>query len=233
MSTIKAPKRLASPPEKRSGDRLARLRAFANRTRTLQFRGKRTSVRLENVFWEYLEEEVRERQTRLGPMIGQLAQEFGGGNLSSYLRAACMLSALAKADDQSNHTRDASAATVLDSFHLTPAPGLLVSQAATVIDANRSLIDWLRRPKEDLLGSDLGALLRMQQGQSFQRFWDTLRESQAPSSTRLALVTVPGRLVAAEVTCVRLGGQRNVNSQYIVWMRTSGGPSGLQQRAPQ
>ena len=102
-----------------------------------------------------------------------------------------------------------------------------------MIDANRTLVDWLRRSKADLLGAALGALLRMQQGQSFPRFWESLRESRAPSSTRLALVTVPGRLVAAEVTCVRLDGRQNVNSQYIIWLRTSGSLGGIQQRAPQ
>ena len=212
-------------------------RAFTSRTRTLQFRGRRTSVRLENVFWEYLDQKVRQQGIRLGTMIGRLAQDFPGGNLSSHLRAACMLDALQAAGAPaarmaSARQNDPQATTATEAFHLTPAPGLLVSDAGTVLEANTTLLDWLRRPKEGIQGASLGSLLRLQQGQSFERYWEGLRSTRTPSSSRMALVTLPGRLAAAEITMVRLAGPERSSSQYIVWFKT-GSTVSPQRKTPQ
>jgi predicted DNA-binding ribbon-helix-helix protein len=194
-------------------------RAFQTRTRTLQFRGQRTSLRLENVFWEHLEAAARNAGSQLGPMIGRLADKFAGGNLSSHLRAACMLNALKDAGAPSG--RQGYAIALSDLFHLTPEPGLLVSSSASILDANGALLDWLRKDKEQLLGEALGSLLRLQQGQSFARFWDSLLTTRAPSSSRMALMLLPGRLAAAEIVCVRLARDLQPDSQYIVWFKTA------------
>jgi predicted DNA-binding ribbon-helix-helix protein len=194
-------------------------RAFQTRTRTLQFRGQRTSLRLENVFWEYLESAARHAGSQLGPMIGRMAEKFVGGNLSSHLRAACMLHALKNASSPATDRSLAISAT--DLFHMTPSPGLLASPSASILDANGAFLDWLRKEKEQLLGENLGSLLRLQQGQSFARFWETLTTTRTPASARMALMLLPGRLAAAEVLCVRLSGDERADSQYVVWFKAA------------
>jgi predicted DNA-binding ribbon-helix-helix protein len=194
-------------------------RAFQTRTRTLQFRGQRTSLRLENVFWEYLEGAARNAGYQLGPMIGRIAEKFSGGNLSSHLRAACMLRALR--DAGTPQTAQETVISLPDMFHLTPMPGMLTSSSASILDANGALLEWLRKDRAQLLGGNLGSLLRLQQGQSFARFWEALQTTRAPSSSRMALMLLPGRLAAAEIVCVRLAREERADSQYVVWFKTN------------
>ena len=162
---------------------------------------------------------ARQAGLQLGPMVGRLANLYAGRNLSSYLRAACMLEAFYRAGDMHSQSQDSDALGLRDLFHLTPNPGTVVSADATLLDVNSAFSNWLRRDKATLVGNSLGTLLRLQQRQSFSRFWENLKASRSSSSTRMALILLPGRLIASEITFVRISGQSQPESQYFVWFR--------------
>ena len=67
--------------------------AQAPKPRVVQYRGRRYSIRLETVFWKFLEYLAERRNIRLGRYIAGLAGAHDGNNLSSYLRVVCMLEA--------------------------------------------------------------------------------------------------------------------------------------------
>jgi predicted DNA-binding ribbon-helix-helix protein len=54
--------------------------------RSIVVDGHRTSVSLEDAFWDSLRQIARERATNLSKLIGTLDAERNGGNLSSTIR---------------------------------------------------------------------------------------------------------------------------------------------------
>jgi predicted DNA-binding ribbon-helix-helix protein len=54
--------------------------------RSIVVDGHKTSVSLEDVFWDCLRQIARERATNLSKLIGALDAERNGGNLSSTIR---------------------------------------------------------------------------------------------------------------------------------------------------
>jgi predicted DNA-binding ribbon-helix-helix protein len=219
----------AAPPDRgafpHAAPQRAPVRALTTRTRTLQFRKKRTSIRLEEVFWEYLEEVAKIEKRQLGPLIGRMSRDYVSGNLTAYLRGVCMpdcLARLAFGSMEGSSLKKASkkevpSSEVLHVFHLTPCPGVLLSAQATILDCNASVLNWLGRERRTLVGADLGSLLRLQMGQSFARFWDGLVSGQTELSVRQALVLLPGKLTATEISFIRLQRRAEAPPNYIAW----------------
>jgi predicted DNA-binding ribbon-helix-helix protein len=111
-----------------------------SRARIVQHEGKRFSLRLEEAFWQMLERIARRRQIRLGQMIAQLADQYDGVNLSSYIRV------YAQAEAQREISRQdiiLSPFDIVDILRNCPAPGMLIQHNRTIIEANSALLQWL------------------------------------------------------------------------------------------
>jgi predicted DNA-binding ribbon-helix-helix protein len=54
--------------------------------RSVAIAGHKTSVSLENAFWESLKDVARQRKMTLGDLVGQIDSERHAGNLSSAIR---------------------------------------------------------------------------------------------------------------------------------------------------
>ncbi len=67
---------------------------WSSTTRSFRIGGVVTSVRLENVFWQTLEEMAKRYRIPVSKLVGQLHQqavgtEFNLSNFTSYLRVCC------------------------------------------------------------------------------------------------------------------------------------------------
>jgi predicted DNA-binding ribbon-helix-helix protein len=113
-----------------------------SRPRILQHAGKRYAVRLEEIFWESLDALARRRHIRLGALVAGLAATYNGVNFSSYLRAYALAEARR---DLVRHEASLSPFDLVDIVRNCPAPGLLIQQDRTIIDANAALLQWLGR----------------------------------------------------------------------------------------
>ena len=60
------------------------MRSFSKRS--VKVRGRKTSVSLEDEFWEALQEIARARGQSLATLVGEIDASRGGANLSSHLR---------------------------------------------------------------------------------------------------------------------------------------------------
>ena len=83
------------------GDEQQVVAAQAPKPRIVQYDRRRYSIRLESVFWKFLEFLAERRGMRLGRYIAGLAGSYRGNNLSSYLRVVCMLEAERKVAESS------------------------------------------------------------------------------------------------------------------------------------
>ena len=99
--------------------------AQAPKPRVVQHQHRRYSIRLEAVFWKFLDYLAARQGVRLGRYIAGLAASYGGNNLSSYLRVVCMLEAeRSVAEAALDPTRDSLLALVRD----CPSPGVIISR---------------------------------------------------------------------------------------------------------
>ncbi|HLB80344.1 MAG TPA: ribbon-helix-helix domain-containing protein, partial [Dongiaceae bacterium] len=67
------------------------------RHRIIQFKGRRFSVKLDDVVWRSLEELAAEAGLRLNRLVAQVARDAAGAGVTAALRRFCLEQALARA----------------------------------------------------------------------------------------------------------------------------------------
>ena len=193
-------------------------KAFATKTKTLQFRGWRTSIRLEGIFWEVLQALAHEQKSQLGPMVGSIASRYEGGNLSSYLRAACMLAVFKRLKTDTRSETGAFETDIIGMLQSAPSPGALVSSKSTIIDINLPMEDLLRLPRHTVVGEELGNYIRLSGGGSFNRFWGGLKRTISTHLERTVLLITPGRLSTFQMRSLRLGAEEESDPLFVIWL---------------
>ncbi|MGE4481149.1 ribbon-helix-helix domain-containing protein [Acidocella sp.] len=68
---------------------------YESRTRSVRILGVVTTIRMENAFWDVLQEMAESEKTTTNHLISNLYEELvgcreGGGNFASFLRVCCL-----------------------------------------------------------------------------------------------------------------------------------------------
>ncbi len=189
--------------------------AQAPRPRIVQHDRRRYSIRLENVFWKFLEALSRRHGLRLGRYIAGLAAAYGGNNLSSYLRVVCMLeSERALAEARLRPSRD----SLLDLVGDCPNPGLVVSRDRTIIAYNRAFASWLGPGPRLLAGADLTEAIQVRTARSFNEIWAEMVDGRQGTIKAHVLHVRPGKVSAAQATLVPLRAEAEDSFHVVVWL---------------
>lgn len=187
-------------------------------TRVVTHEGRRTSVRLEPVFWRALTRMARMDGVRVGNLIGRIAQGYGGRNLTAHLRALCMLDAerrLASAPE------GAGGEAILPVVRWAPTPALLLGADAEILEENAAFDVWLEAPK--VRGLYLGEAFRIRAARPFRELWRSVQESGRPVGGIGLLRISQGRVTAAEGTIVPFGPPAGgAGTPAVVWISARG-----------
>jgi predicted DNA-binding ribbon-helix-helix protein len=202
----------------RNDDRGQDRNVFAAQTpkpRVVQHRGRRYSIRLETVFWKFLDDLAARRGVRLGRYVAGLAASYGGNNLSSYLRVVCMLEAERRlAEAVLDPTRDSLLALVRD----CPSPGVIVSRSRTILGYNTAFARWLGPGPQVLAGSELTDVLQVRTVRSLNEVWtDMITGAQGTLKAHVLRVS-PGRVSAAQATIVPLRSDVEDGLYAVMWL---------------
>lgn len=108
--------------------------------RIVQYNKRRYAIRLERVFWRFLEKLAKKRKMRLGKLISKLSESHTGKNLSSYVRAYCMVEAERELMQEHLSLIGTDAVDILKSC---PVPGFILSHDLKILDYNLALTQWL------------------------------------------------------------------------------------------
>lgn len=108
--------------------------------RIVQYNKRRFAIRLELVFWRFLEKIAKKRKIRLGHLIFLLSEGNKGKNLSSYIRSYCMVEAEKELMQEHLSLIGTDAIDILKSC---PAPGFILSHDLKILDYNTPLAQWL------------------------------------------------------------------------------------------
>lgn len=166
-------------------------------TRVVTHCGRRTSVRLEPLFWTVLERMAADQGVRVGTLIGRLSENRGGGNLTAHLRAVCLLDA-----ERRNAARwiDSRAAETGKLVQWAPSPALIVADDTTILDQNLALDSWLGQPS--LIGQRLADAFRVRTRKPLRELWAAMKSSGRPIAGLGVVRISAGRVQAAEATVV-------------------------------
>lgn len=183
--------------------------------RVVQHQHRRYSIRLESVFWKFLEYLAERQGVRLGRYIGGLAASYGGRNLSSYLRVVCMLEAeRAVAEAGLDPTRDSLLTLVRD----CPSPGVVISRSRTIIGYNSAFAGWLGPGPRVLAGSELTDALQIRTTRSLNEVWtDMITGAQGTIKAHVLRVR-PGQVSAAQATLVPLRSDSGDGFHAVMWL---------------
>lgn len=189
--------------------------AQAPKPRVVQYRGRRYSIRLETVFWKFLEVLAARQGLRLGRYIAGLAGSYGGNNLSSYLRVVCMLEAeRSVAEAVLDPSRDSLLALVRD----CPSPGVIVSRSRTILGYNTAFAHWLGPGPRVLAGSELTDVLQVRTSRFLNELWtDMITGAQGTVKAQVLRVS-PGRVSAARATIVPLRSDADEGFYAVLWL---------------
>ena len=192
--------------------------AQAPKPRVVQYRGRRYSIRLETVFWKFLEVLASRQNLRLGRYIAGLAGSYGGNNLSSYLRVVCMLEAeRSVAEAVLDPSRDSLLALVRD----CPSPGVIVSRSRTILGYNTAFADWLGPGPRVLAGSELTDVLQVRTSRFLNELWtDMISGAQGTVKAQVLRVS-PGRVSAARATIVPLRSDVGEGFYAVLWLEVA------------
>ncbi len=183
--------------------------------RVVQHQGRRYSIRLETVFWKFLEHLAARHGVRLGRYIAGLAASYGGNNLSSYLRVVCMLEAeRSVAEAALDPNRDSLLALVRD----CPSPGVVVSRNRTILGYNTAFAYWLGPDPRVLAGSDLTDVLQVRTARSLNEVWSDMVVGALGTVKAHVLRVSPGRVSAAQATIVPLRSHLGAGFYAVLWL---------------
>jgi len=197
------------------GEDRSAVAAQAPKPRVVQYRGRRYSIRLETVFWKYLEYLAGRRELRLGRYIAGLAAAYDGNNLSSYLRVVCMLEAQRSlAEAALDPARDSLLALVRD----CPSPGVIVSRSRTILGYNTAFANWLGPGPRVLAGSELTDVLQIRTSRSLNEIWTDLITGARGTVKAQVLRFTPGRVSVAQATIVPLRSDRGEGFYAVLWL---------------
>jgi predicted DNA-binding ribbon-helix-helix protein len=183
------------------GEEKYEVAAQVPRPRIVQHNKRRYSIRLESVFWQFLEFLSERRGIRLGRFVAELADGYRGHNLSSYLRVVCMIEAergVARA--QLDPRRD----SLLGLVQACPNPGVVISQTRKIIAYNDGFSEWLGTEGERLAGLDLAAALQVRTNRPLAEVWSDLLAGRRPSFQAQVLHLSAGPVKATQATVVPL-----------------------------
>jgi predicted DNA-binding ribbon-helix-helix protein len=166
-------------------------------TRVVTHRGRRTSVRLEPVFWTVLERMAAAQGVRVGTLVGRLAESHAGGNLTAHLRTVCLLDAERRAADGWSDARAAGPGRLVQ---WAPSPALIVAGDTTILDQNTALERWLGQPS--LIGQRLAEAFRVRTRKPLRELWAAMQSTGRPIAGLGVVRISAGRVQAAEATVV-------------------------------
>lgn len=181
------------------------------RHRVLQVHGRRFSIRLEEAYWQVLEELARRRGQRLARVIADVAAEAEGeASLAAALRLRCLDAVLERLEEGGRAGAGAAGAgaarfgTSLENLiTANPAPSLLVAHDGEILLANRAFENWSGVKAEALTGKRYDWFFQLRLPGDLKAIIEGLAAgTEGHQPARLSYIA-PGRVVVANgVICL-------------------------------
>lgn len=187
--------------------------------RIVQYRQRRYSIRMEKIFWQFLEHIAREHNTKLGRLVAVLAESATGKNLTSHIRAFCMFQAEQMVARLATAAGRAHVGALVSSC---PAPGLVLSRDRRIVLVNDALSAWLGDNHPVLVGAELTGIFQIRTQRPLNEMWMGLVSGNVPRCQAKFVYVAPGRVLAAEARLMGYHSRRRDGFACIAWLAPPG-----------
>ncbi|MGI9434563.1 MAG: ribbon-helix-helix domain-containing protein [Geminicoccaceae bacterium] len=176
--------------------------------KTMRIGEVRTSIKLEQEFWNYLKEVADSRSVRLSRLVNDIAEATPERtNLASTLRTFALIHAQLRAqglDQDIEKLRlagnSADLARVLDAC---PMPCLLLTAEREVRRTNHAFVSWLNLDPQAILGQRLDNLMILR-GPGMNTLWQRIFDEGSREERFNATYVSPGRVRTAQAMAIGL-----------------------------
>jgi predicted DNA-binding ribbon-helix-helix protein len=176
--------------------------------KTMRIGEIRTSIKLENEFWEYLKATASQRQLRLSGLVNEVAAGSPERtNLASTLRTYALVHARLKVEAMqremdklalAGNTQDLS--RVLEA---SPLPALTMDGDRTIRQLNRAFVLWLNLDGKATIGQRLDNIMILR-GPGMREMWSSLLDGRLSRAGFSATYVSPGKVRTAQAIAVAL-----------------------------
>ena len=174
------------------------------RHRVLQVERRRYSVRLEEAYWDVLEEIAGQHRMRLAEVIDDVAMDAEGkASLTAALRLRCLAFLREEAKSQSSRARISGGASgrygaSLDNLvAANPAPSLLIAHDGKILRANSAFQNWSGVKADALTGQPYDWFFQLRLADSFDDAINRLAHGSDGYLMARVSYIAPGRVVVA------------------------------------
>jgi predicted DNA-binding ribbon-helix-helix protein len=172
------------------------------RHRILQHAGRRYSLKLDNIVWDILEEQAKERGLRLNQLVARIAREAGDdAALTAALRLHClreMRRRLADCESANKHLNLTSKGVPASLFvQACPVPCFLVGRDNLVLEINEPAQRWMSVQEGTLVGKNIAHYLQIKSLPPLEHILRQFGEGVRRVFPARVLHVRPGRLMMA------------------------------------
>ncbi|MGI9500028.1 MAG: ribbon-helix-helix domain-containing protein [Geminicoccaceae bacterium] len=197
--------------------------------KTMRVGEVRTSIKLEQEFWNYLKEVADGRSIRVSRLVNDIADATPERtNLASTLRTFALIHAQLRAQglDQDLEKlklagNSADLTRVLDAC---PMPCLLLSNEREVRRTNHAFVAWLNIDPQAMLGQRLDNLMILR-GPGMNTMWRRIFDEGSREERFNATYVSPGRVRTSQATAIGLAKEedgRKQNACLVIFETLSG-----------
>ncbi len=190
------------------------------KSRIVQYNKKRYAVRLERVFWRFLEKTARKKNIRVGKLVSLLSEKYSGKNLTSYLRSYCMIEAEKELMQEHLTLLGTHVGDILKSC---PVPGFILSHDLKILDYNTSLLKWLDDKRSSTLrNADLNDIFRPRVTRPVNQTIDLMKNGKL-KQTQMQLIQKRQDDISrsARSTWLALMPPKTTNFYCLVWLSSA------------
>ena len=194
--------------------------------KTMRVGDIRTSIKLEQEFWDYLRLLAEERGVRLGSVVNEVARSRPEkGNLASLLRTYCIVHARTRCErlkqelEQlvlSGNSRDLT--RVLEAC---PLPALVLDAERRIRQLNRAFGQWLNLDPKATIGLKLDNIMILR-APGMREMWPNLQQGRLQRGVFNATYVSPGKVRTSQAVAVAINGNDN-HAGFVVLFETLAG----------
>ncbi|MFW5680476.1 MAG: ribbon-helix-helix domain-containing protein [Pseudomonadota bacterium] len=180
--------------------------------KTMRVGDVRTSIKLENEFWDYLQDVAVTRAMRLSALVNEVALASPDrNNLASTLRTYAILHARNNAGDLKERVEMLSLAGSSDDlnrvFDACPLPALILDSERKIKEVNRAFQLWLNVDRDGTVEKKLDHIMILR-GRGLEDAWKALFAGKGPRVQFNATYLSPGKVRAAQALAVPLATEQ-------------------------
>ncbi|NNC36223.1 MAG: hypothetical protein HKO02_02105 [Hyphomonadaceae bacterium] len=183
--------------------------------RIIQFQGKRSCIRLEDVYWNILEDAAREKKLKFNELVHSYYHDpRGERNKTAFLRCQAVewLSGQVEAAHEQLHLKNSELHSILK---VTVQPAFVFSKMQSVSRHNQGFHDWIK----EHIGARAGAMdqskLRVSFRRSYTALMDLLDENNGSILNEQVTILMPGYVFPIRINLVKLDSSNDQDQLFL------------------